>query len=125
MILMFFSTLHCPSLSVDLLDARLFSETLSKLATDGLGVSALQVTSTVISFKKENAKIESLHLTLTKMRFKRNVIFYQLKCLFVFFYQGANLSTVFSKLFFFSILLWLSMSSFDFITECLFFTSRL
>ena len=42
-ILMLFSTQHCPSLSVDLLDVRLFSETLSKLATDGLGVSALQV----------------------------------------------------------------------------------
>ncbi|XP_068693104.1 VWFA and cache domain-containing protein 1-like [Montipora foliosa] len=41
-ILMLFSTLHCPSLSADLLDVRLFSQTLSKLATDGLGVSALQ-----------------------------------------------------------------------------------
>lgn len=47
--LMLFSTLHCPSFSADLLDARLFSQTLSKLATDGLGVSALQVTNVIIS----------------------------------------------------------------------------
>jgi len=39
---MVFSALHCPGLSADLLDVRLFSQTLSKLATDGLGVSALQ-----------------------------------------------------------------------------------
>ena len=83
---------------MDLLDARLFSETLSKLATDGLGVSALQVTNTVISFKKENAKLQSLHLTLTKMRFKRNVNFFQLKCFF--FNQGADVSAVFSMFFF-------------------------
>ncbi|KAL9960914.1 hypothetical protein ACROYT_G034422 [Oculina patagonica] len=42
MILMFFSTLHYPCVTEDLLDPRLLSQTLLKLATDGLGVSDLQ-----------------------------------------------------------------------------------
>ena len=40
---MFISTLHYPCVTANILDAGLFSQTLSKLATDGLGVSALQV----------------------------------------------------------------------------------
>ncbi|KAL9960908.1 hypothetical protein ACROYT_G034416 [Oculina patagonica] len=42
MILMFCSTLHYPCVTEDLLDPRLLSQTLLKLATDGLGVSDLQ-----------------------------------------------------------------------------------
>ncbi|XP_078384872.1 VWFA and cache domain-containing protein 1-like [Oculina patagonica] len=42
MILMILSTLHYPCMTEDLLDARLFRRALTKLATDGLGVSDLQ-----------------------------------------------------------------------------------
>ncbi len=43
MILLFFSTLHNPCVTEDLLDPKLLSEALTKLAKDGVGVDDLQV----------------------------------------------------------------------------------
>ena len=47
MLLMFLSTFSRPWLAANLLDAGKFSQTLTKLARDGLGTGNLQVTITV------------------------------------------------------------------------------
>ena len=84
-ILILFSTLHCPSLSADLLEVRLFSETLSKLAADGLGVSALQVTNKLKN--KIQVKIESPHQT--DERVSISSFEFVTECFFFFFFTSV------------------------------------